>query len=66
MYFEIDSLILKRAQEASFIDLRTGAELSDRLFGETCGDVITVVEPNEDKGVDKFFQILLRHAFFNS
>ncbi len=39
-------------------------QLSDGLFREACEDTITIVESAEDKCMDKFFQILLRHESF--
>ncbi len=39
-------------------------QLSDKLFRETCEVTVRIVEPTEDRCMDKFFQILLGHESF--
>ncbi len=39
-------------------------QLSDGLFREAHEDTVTIVESADNKNIDKFFQILLRHESF--
>ncbi len=38
-------------------------QLLDGVFKETCKYTVAIVEPTEDKCMDKFFQILFWHIY---